>query len=99
MTWTYAEMSKAAKQFGGPEQFLAKMCREKVAEGRLQMIPVIGAAIAIAVVGDRIYLYIKDKHQKKAEKAEEKLIEGINKYEAMGPNQQETEIEEGSNAV
>ena len=99
MSWEYSELSKTAKKFGGPNRFLTTMCKEKIIQGRKQMIPVTGALIILAVAADRIYLAVKNKHQQNAERAKEKLIEGIQKYEFEESEQPKSEVKEGTNTA
>ena len=87
--WDYAELSKAAKEAGGPEkdiEFLEEVNRQK---GRSEMLPWVGVAAlgaSLLTVGTvKIVNVIKSRKQiKENEIAEVKLelVEKINEYDS-----------------
>lgn len=90
--WPYAELTKAAKDAGGPEAWL-KLVKdaardegrdEGLRQGRKQGAFFTGALIVIVAAGYKILKKIfgsKEKiPEKEVEKAEKNLIKGINEY-------------------
>ena len=87
--WNYAELSKAAKEAGGPEayiDFLEKVNRQK---GRSEMLPwIVVSALGASLVTDRtakIINIIKSRKQLKENEIDavkSELIEKINKYDS-----------------
>ena len=85
MEWPYAELSKAAKECGGPE----KLVEQLIASGRKEMLPWIGVAAAggaVAMVGSqKAFQYFSRKYmvsQEEAAAAKEELIAGIKNYDS-----------------
>ena len=101
MSWDYAELSKLAKENGGPEALVEKLVQsgidQGVSEGKNSMVPVIAVAAGIALgVGAGITVGIqkiikhfgKQKHSpEEIEKAKEEIIQGIKAYDEMNPNE------------
>lgn len=82
--WNYAELSKMAKENGGPEALIETF----IAEGRKQMLPVVGIAVisgSIAtVVAQKAIAYLKEKKGQSTEAleaAKKELIQGIEDYD------------------
>ena len=83
MSWDYAELSKIAKQNGGP----SKLIHSLVECGKKQMIPVVGSALAggvIVTLGiQKIIKYLAEKKERSTielEEAKKELIAGIHNY-------------------
>lgn len=98
MSWDYAELSKAAKEAGGPEQFVDGLADVSKAEGRAEMKLLIGYAIGFGIgVGigiSRLTSYIKMKRaeaQAVVEAAKEKLVKEIEEYDAVHSDDEENE--------
>lgn len=98
MAWNYAELSKMAKENGGPEKFVEIL----INSGKKQMIPWLGVALAGGMASTLgIQKVVKYFSQKKAmsdeavEIAKQELIQGIKDYEAdQGTIEEEVEIDE-----
>lgn len=102
MSWNYAELSKKAKENGGPEKFVEIL----INAGKEQMTPLLGVAVvggvalgAVSTLG--IQKVVKYFSQKKAmsdealDIAKQELIQGIKEYEAdQGNIEEEAEIDE-----
>lgn len=97
MAWDYAELSKAAKASGGPEKFVDALeaASKSVgrAEGRSEMLPVVGiAALAAAGITAGVFKVVdyfkkkKEVSQAAVEEAKKELVEGIKKYDAEHPD-------------
>lgn len=85
MAWDYAELSKMAKENGGPEKFVDLL----INSGKRKMFPWIGAAaaagVATTVVFQKAYKYLSDKKAElntAMELAKQELIQGIKDYDA-----------------
>lgn len=96
--WNYAELSKAASAAGGPEKYVEIIEKAGKAEGKAEMIPVLGAAIAGAVALTAVTMkaieYFKAKRnqsQAELEQAKQELIDGIKQYDV----EHETDTEVG----
>ena len=90
MAWDYAELSKAAKENGGPEKYIGIL----VNSGRKQMVPWIcvgvagGAAMTIAI--QKLVKYLSEKKARsdaEFEVAKHELIQGIKDYDAAHPEE------------
>ena len=95
--WDYAELSKIAKQNGGPEKLVEKLVTASRKSGRRDMYPVValvgvaGSAVTLGVVA--IVKHFKKKRQvseTELEKAKKELVDGIKKYDAEHPESEET---------
>lgn len=81
MSWNYAELSKLAKENGGPEEFVEIL----ISSGKKQMIPWLGVALAVGVASTLgIQKIVKYFSQKKAmsDEAKQELIQGIKDYDS-----------------
>lgn len=88
MSWNYAELSKAAKENGGPEKLVEML----IDSGKKSMVPWLGVALAggvgLTIGVQKIVQYLKEKSlQSKSavEAAKAELIKGINDYDASHP--------------
>lgn len=101
MAWDYADLSKAAKEAGGPEKLMELLIESGKETGRSEMIPVVIIAVFItmgaAYVGDRLVKFRKKKiSQKEVESAKSELVRGIMDYDATHTVKVENDtIEEG----
>lgn len=94
--WDYTELSKNAKDFGGPEKFVEFIENSSRQKGRGDMLPWIGVTalgtslLTLDVIKIRSIIKAqKSKNDEQIETIKEELIEGIKEYEA---NYQELEI-------
>lgn len=90
MAWDYAELSKAAKAFGGPEKLVEHIVAVSKKAGRIEMVPAIGGAlVAGGVVGVAITKAVnyfktkKDATNAELEAAKAELIDGIKEYDTL----------------
>lgn len=79
MSWDYAQMSKIAKQSGGPEKWIGAIKAASRAQGRREMVPVValalGAGAALGGAASKIRHLIKLRRQEmEAESAEAERI-------------------------
>jgi len=51
MAWDYAELSKAAKEAGGPEKLMDLLVEIGKDAGHKEMLPLVGIAIGIGALG------------------------------------------------
>lgn len=86
--WDYAELSKMAKEAGGPYQLTQRLIEAGVQKGEHKMYPFVGGALLLGALGsyagNKIVTYFKKKKQESEAELEEtrkELIEGINKYD------------------
>ena len=102
--WDYAELSKSAKAAGGPEMYVDKIEKASKAigkaEGKAEMMPVLGVAIAGAVALTAVTMkaieYFKAKRkqsQAELEQAKQELIDGIKQYDAEHKTDTEVGLE------
>lgn len=89
MTWDYAELSKAAKEAGGPEQLMDVLIESGKDAGYKEMFPVVVIALGIGALGYAgIRKLIGFFNRKKrispeaVEAAKAELIKGIEEYDA-----------------
>ncbi|MDO4648751.1 MAG: hypothetical protein Q4B26_08880 [Eubacteriales bacterium] len=82
--WDYSELSKLAKEAGGPEQLLSTIEENARADGRSEMLPVIlivgAGCTAIGYGINKAKNYFANKRQMrkhKIENAKEELIKGM----------------------
>ena len=86
MSWNYAELSKLAKQYGGPELFVETLTTGNQAIGRSQMLPWVavaffGGSVANWLIGKAIDYFSKPT-EAEIEIARQNLIKGIKDYDA-----------------
>ena len=95
MSWNYAELSKAAKDAGGPEKLMDLLVQSGRDAGHKDMLPAIGIAMGIGALGyagvKKVIQYFKRRSVSPdaVEVAKKELIEGINEYDAMHPDSNE----------
>lgn len=87
-TWNYAEMSKAAKKAGGPEEYVKILEHASRDEGKLEMLPWIGVAslfsallTAMGIKGINYFKSRKQRTQVQLEEAKQEIIAGIKTYD------------------
>lgn len=93
MAWDYAELSKAAKEAGGPEKLTELITEAGKQEGRSEMMPVVGVALGVGVLStlgiSELVKFFKRKkispEEVEANKAE--IIQGIKDYDATHPEE------------
>jgi len=85
MSWNYAELSKLAKENGGPE----KLVEILVDSGKKSVYPWLGVSfaggIALTIGVQKVVRYFKEQHSvspKAVEAAKRELIQGIKDYDA-----------------
>lgn len=88
MTWDYAELSKLAKENGGPERLIEILIEAGVEAGKKKTLPLIGAAFAGGIVitlgVQKIIKYFSEKSKTsniELENAKKEIIQGIDDYE------------------
>lgn len=88
MSWDYAELSKVAKNVGGPEKLMDILVEHGKGIGHKEMLPIVGIALGIGVLGcagiQKVVKYFKGKAeipQDAVQCAKEELIQGIKDYE------------------
>ena len=98
--WDYAELSKLAKQTGGAEKCIEIIEKSSRSAGKVEMIPVLGAAIAgtavLTAVTMKAIEYFKAKRkqsQAELEQAKQELIDGIKQYDAEHKTDTEVGLE------
>lgn len=94
--WGYAELSKTAREFGGPEKFVEFIEISNRQKGREEMLPLVVVAIlgssllTAGIIKIRSIKKVrKNKNDEQIEIIKEGLIEGIKEYDAK---HQELEI-------
>ena len=102
MAWDYAELSKAAKEAGGPEKLLDLIEEGGKSIGRIEgqssMVPWIGvAALGASALTAGVIKLIDHLKAKKAisqaavNEAKAELIRGIKEYDASHPEEDDTD--------
>lgn len=84
--WDYADLSKAAKDAGGPKKYLELIEKASRKAGRKDMVPVIGEAIIVTAVTIKLIDYFKSKKKSsknEIEYAKQELIQGIKEYDTQ----------------
>lgn len=88
MTWDYAELSKAAKEAGGPELLVDLLVESGKDTGHKEMLPLLGIAVGIGVLADaginKLVKYFRNKKKiapEDVELAKSELIKGIKEYD------------------
>ncbi len=84
MAWDYAELSKRAKDAGGPEQLIDLLIDSGRDKGHKDMLPFVGVAVLIGVISTKAFEYFKKEKAKsyEIESAKKTIIDGINKYDS-----------------
>lgn len=89
MSWDYAELSKAAKEVGGPEKLMDLLIEAGKNSGHKEMLPVVGIAIGVGALGyagiSKLVKFFKKNEEispEKVEVAKAELIKGIQEYDA-----------------
>jgi len=98
MAWDYAELSKTAKENGGPE----KLVNLLVESGKKDSLPWVGVAfaggVAITIGTQKIFNYFSQKRAAisapKVESAKKELIQGIKNYDAAQAVTEDKALEE-----
>ena len=100
MSWDYAELSKAAKNAGGPEKLMDMLVESGKDAGHKEMLPLVGIALGIGALGyagiQKLIKFFKKKEEISPEavaSAREELIQGIKDYDATHPDGEDTQIE------
>lgn len=101
MAWDYAELSKAAKDAGGPEKLMDLLIESGKDTGHKEMLPVVGIAVVIGALGyagiSKLVKFFKKKKQispKAVEAAKAELKKGIEEYDAAHPEETEDNVSE-----
>lgn len=88
MAWDYAELSKAAKEVGGPEKLMDVLVESGKDVGHREMLPLVGIAVVVGALGYAGIIKLVEFFKKKGEllpeeveKAKKELIQGIEKYD------------------
>ena len=94
MKWNYAELSKLAKENGGPEKLVELL----IESGKKSVYPWIGVAfaggVALTVGVQNTIKYLKEKRKTSSlavEEAKQELIQGIKEYDASHQEEEEDE--------
>lgn len=94
--WDYAELSKAAKAAGGPEKYVELLEKSSKEAGKMGMMPLIGftaiGASLLTAATIKAIDYFKSKknnNTSEIEKAKKEIIEGIKKYDAAHPAEED----------
>ncbi len=88
MAWDYAELSKAAKEAGGPEKLMELITEAGKQEGRSEMMPVVGIAFGIGALAtlsiSKLIKFFKRRKisPEEVEAAKAEIIQGIKDYDA-----------------
>lgn len=103
MAWDYAELSKAAKEAGGPEKLMDLLIESGKDTGHKEMLPVVGLAFGIGVLGyagvSKLVEFFRKKKNvspEAAEAAKAELIKGIKEYDAAHVKEAATDDENPS---
>lgn len=78
--WNYAKLTSDAKQMGGPEKMIATIKSDARSDGRMDMVPWIGVAMAVGYGANWIVRKVRERIQRRKEdarKAEETLVEAM----------------------
>lgn len=93
MSWNYAELSRMAKEAGGPEKLVEDLIESGKTSGKVEMLPWVGLAAAagfgLSKLIDHLTAKIKES-QAAGEAAKAEIIQGIKEYdETHGVDQAE----------
>ena len=78
--WNYAQLSRSAKQMGGPEKMVETITSNARTNGRMDMLPWIGLAMVVGYGAKLIVEKVKgriERRKEEARKAEEELIQAM----------------------
>lgn len=95
MAWDYAELSKAAKEAGGPEAFVDALAKASRDQGRLDMLALtlgVGTVFGICKL-IKWFKTKQDEAQEKVDKAKTQLALEIEKYDLEHQNDDSNMIE------
>jgi hypothetical protein len=88
MSWNYAELSKTAKNLGGPENYADTLTEYGRHTGHMEMLPLVGVVLGLGVIGGAgIQKFItnfrknRENSKKAAQQARDKLIQDIQDYD------------------
>lgn len=84
--WDYAELSKAAKQAGGPEKFVEMLEAASKKSGKIEMIPWLGVTAVVTAAVMKVIEYFKSQKsstQKEIDISKQEIINGIKEYDAV----------------
>lgn len=94
MKWNYAELSKLAKENGGPEKLVELL----VDSGKKSVYPWVGVAftggVVLTIGVQNAIKYLKEKRKTSSlavEEAKQELIQGIKEYDASHQEEAENE--------
>lgn len=94
MAWDYAELSRAAKEAGGPEKLMDLLIESGKDTGHKEMLPVVGIALGIgalayAGISKLVTIFKKKKNisLEAVEAAKAELIKGIEEYDIAHPEE------------
>ena len=98
MAWDYAELSRAAKEAGGPEKLADSLIEAGKDTGHKEMLPVVGIALGVGALGyagisKLVKLFMKKEKisPEAVEATKAELIKGIKEYDAAHPEKNEDE--------
>lgn len=101
MAWDYAELSKAAKEVGGPAKLMDLLIEFGKDTGHKEMLPVVGIALGVGALGyagiSKLVKFFKKKKKispEAVEAAKAELIKGIEEYNAVHPEDNEGDAPE-----
>ena len=100
MSWNYAELSKMAKENGGPEALVEKLIQsgieQGISEGKESMVPVVVGAIGLALAAgagitvgvQKLIKWVSKKKEnpEEIEAVKTELINGIREYDEANPD-------------
>ncbi|MFP1691530.1 hypothetical protein ACLD5S_06105 [Gardnerella vaginalis] len=93
MTWEYADLSKAAKNAGGPEKFVDQLINAGKNAGHKEMLPLTFAALGVGILGYACIqkliqcLNKKSVSPEELESAKKEIIDRINEYDSTHSEQ------------
>lgn len=93
MAWDYAELSKAAKEVGGPEKLMDFLVESGKNTGHKEMLPLVGITVGIGALGyagiNKLVKFFKKREKispEAVEAAKKELVQGIKEYGAKHPD-------------
>lgn len=96
--WDYAKLSKTAKLYGGPEQLIAKIIEYGRTLEHKNTTPKLVAASGLGILGGFVVSKIIEHFRNKElvstaafEEAKQELIQGIKDYDAVHPEESDTQ--------